>query len=50
MWLQSREVVIVEIQFSGFNKLYKKLDFDIADVLLVLITALLAFMIVTPQF
>ena len=45
MCLQSSEVVIVEIQFSGYNKLSKKLGFDIAGIFLVLITALLAFII-----
>ena len=45
MWLQSREVVIVEIQFSGYNKLSKNLGFDIALIFLVLITALVDFII-----
>ena len=45
MWLQSREVVIAEIQFSGYNKLSKNLGFDIAIIFLVLITTMLAFII-----
>ena len=45
MWLQSREVVIAEIRFSGYNKLSKNLGFDIALIFLVLITTLLDFII-----
>ena len=45
MWLQSREIVIVETKFSGYYKLSKNVGFDIATIFLVLITALLDFII-----
>ena len=45
MCIQSREVVIAEIQFSEYHKLSKNPGFDIAIIFLVLIIALLDFII-----